>query len=269
MLKTNMTKMNWKVLLTRWIIAGSLLLALFTKSIEAKAAITESRFSELATLPTMTGVAQSSIPDYIAQAQAAVKKYYPQYEEYFDPIFMIFSQANKDEISIINKKIYENFDIFSEELQNNKDKIATILITLENLIWQNVFSNALDINEGKNKYINSKEIAKEIVYDINSNLLKWLKETKEIIERKTNQINKINTITKTLNAWKTETRDDILNLLVQIEDFFLEIDSNWIKNSKWLQSVIQSYISLNKKINREPNAEWNKVIDEYNKITKQ
>ena len=182
---------------------------------------------------------------------------------------MIFSQANKDEISIINKKIYENFDIFSEELQNNKDKIATILITLENLIWQNVFSNALDINEGKNKYINSKEIAKEIVYDINSNLLKWLKETKEIIERKTNQINKINTITKTLNAWKTETRDDILNLLVQIEDFFLEIDSNWIKNSKWLQSVIQSYISLNKKINREPNAEWNKVIDEYNKITKQ
>ena len=87
----------------------------------------------LATLPTDSQT-QQSIPDYVGQAPADVHKYYPQYEEYFDPIFMIFSQANKDEISIINKKIYENFDIFSEELQNNKDKIATILITLENLI---------------------------------------------------------------------------------------------------------------------------------------
>ena len=63
------------------------MIVLLTKSIDAKAAVTESRFSELATPPTMTGVAQSSIPDYIAQAQAAVKKYYPQYEEYFKGIF--------------------------------------------------------------------------------------------------------------------------------------------------------------------------------------
>ena len=38
--------------------------------------------------PMTQSVTQSTIPDYIAQAQAAVKKYYPQYVEYFVPIFI-------------------------------------------------------------------------------------------------------------------------------------------------------------------------------------
>ena len=216
-----------------------------------------------------------------------------KYSDFLYPVIGIHPEEidnydlNKIEDLIINNKIYGIGEIGLDYYyrKDNKDEQKDLFIKqIELAIKYNLpiivhtrdsIQDCLDIlKKYKVKGIihcfsGSKEIAKEIVYDINSNLLKWLKETKEIIERKTNQINKINTITKTLNAWKTETRDDILNLLVQIEDFFLEIDSNWIKNSKWLQSVIQSYISLNKKINREPNAEWNKVIDEYNKITKQ
>ena len=130
MLKTNMMKMNWKVLLTRWIIAGSLLLALLTKSIDAKAVVTESRFSELATLPATTGVAQSSTPDYIAQAQAGLKKYYPQYEDFFKGIFSSIDKWSYEEY-IIKKEIRRSLTVSWELLKNDKEVTKYIEIILK------------------------------------------------------------------------------------------------------------------------------------------
>ena len=36
--------------------------------------------------PMPQSITQSTTPDYIAQAKAGVKKYYPEYEEYFKGI---------------------------------------------------------------------------------------------------------------------------------------------------------------------------------------
>jgi hypothetical protein len=37
--------------------------------------------------PRTQNVEQTNVPDYISQAEVGVKKYYPQYEEYFKGIF--------------------------------------------------------------------------------------------------------------------------------------------------------------------------------------
>jgi hypothetical protein len=36
--------------------------------------------------PRTQNVEQTNVPDYISQAEAGVKKYYPEYEEYFKGI---------------------------------------------------------------------------------------------------------------------------------------------------------------------------------------
>jgi hypothetical protein len=54
-------------------------------------------------------VEQTSVPNYIDQAQEAVKKYYPQYEEYFKTIRKEIYILDKEYINVIN---------------NNLDKIA-------------------------------------------------------------------------------------------------------------------------------------------------
>jgi hypothetical protein len=59
--------------------------------------------------PRTQNVEQTNVPDYISQAKVAVKKYYPQYEEYFKPIFDQISKIDQEYINVIN---------------NNLDKIA-------------------------------------------------------------------------------------------------------------------------------------------------
>ena len=110
---------------------------------------------------TLPASAQGSAPDYIAQAQAGVKKYYPEYEEYFKPIFTRTYKLSTSSQNLINKKIQENFDLFEEELTSEKDKVTTILLVLEKVISnQNELSNSI-----KNKDL--IEIASEISNDIN------------------------------------------------------------------------------------------------------
>ena len=59
--------------------------------------------------PRTQNVEQTNVPDYISQAKVAVKKYYPQYDEYFKPIFDQISKIDQEYINVIN---------------NNLDKIA-------------------------------------------------------------------------------------------------------------------------------------------------
>jgi len=261
MLKTNMTKMNWKVLLTRWIIAGSLLLALLTKSIDAKAAITESRFSELATPPTMMGVAQSSIPDYIAQAKAAVKKYYPQYENYFNSIFEELKVLEQEDKNFFNKIIHKDLDLFSIDIKTEKDKWTTILIFLEKFELKKSFQEAKDVQiiDQSQWYDLRESIACEIEDEINKFMIEK--------EQKLNYINWIiyeidKRVDKLLkNEISRNEKEEMIDLIEAL--FLLTADTEEIRKN--LDPVIKLYIDLTKEINRNPNELWKKFIREYNK----
>ena len=91
------------------------------------------------------GVAQSSIPDYIAQAKAAVKKYYPQYENYFNSIFEELKVLEQEDKNFFNKIIHKDLDLFSIDIKTEKDKWTTILIFLEKFELKKSFQEAKDV----------------------------------------------------------------------------------------------------------------------------
>ena len=75
------------------IVAAAIALTLSGQPAEAKTYNKQEFSTEMVanvpwTISPMTeNVEQTSVPNYINQAEAAVRKYYPQYEEYFKGIF--------------------------------------------------------------------------------------------------------------------------------------------------------------------------------------
>ena len=215
------------------------------------------------------------MPDYISQAQTAVKKYYPEYEEYFKPIFTRTYKLSTSSQNLINKKIQENFDLFEEELTSEKDKISTVLLVLEKVI-----SNQNQLS----KTINNKdliEIATEISNDINQQARadrdqaradrdqaradrdQAIQET-NLIKRRTNKLNEIINYINS-NEINKETMGRIVD---KMEEYFTLFEVNEVKEEQWLQKIINHYINCTKQINRTPSNTGKKFIDEYNKIIK-
>ena len=109
-----------------WIIAWSLLFAICTYP--AKAA--EISFNCSAS-PIVENVEQQTTPDYMSQVEAGVKKYYPQYADYFVTIIGTISKIPTNIKNKINTIIEENFEIFEDDIKTEKDKITTILMFYE------------------------------------------------------------------------------------------------------------------------------------------
>ena len=211
--------------------------------------------------PRTQNVEQTNVPDYISQAKAAVKKYYPQYEEYFNKIFTRANRLSISSQNLVNKKIDENFDSFEEELTSEKDKITTILLVLEKVI-----SNQNQLS----KTINNKdliEIATEISNDINQQARadrdQAIQET-NLIKRRTNKLNEIINYINS-NEINKETMGRIVD---KMEEYFTLFEVNEVKEEQWLQKIINHYINCTKQINRTPSNTGKKFIDEYNKINK-
>ena len=211
--------------------------------------------------PMIENVEQSSLPNYINQAENWVKKYYPQQEEYFKPIFTRTYKLSASSQNLINKKIQENFDLFEEELTSEKDKITTILLVLEKVISnQNELSNSI-----KNKDL--IEIASEISNDINQQARadrdQAIQET-NLIKRRTNKLDEIINYINS-NEINKETMGRIVD---KMEEYFTLFEVNEVKEDQWLQKIIKHYINYTKQINRTPSNTGKKFIDEYNKINK-
>ena len=233
-----------------------------------------------------TGFAQSSTPDYIQKAKVGLTQYYPQFKDYFEPIF-----ADTDNLSlsgwkkVINKKIQENFDIFDEEITTERDKCATILTTLDDLLGDKTFKRSkkhVDTSDGED-LINS--IASEIASDIKVQFSRELRESRERLanekERLANEkerlakekersirINNVKDAIKkvkdTINASNSNTKQ----VLLAIEDLFDVSELSDVKESPGTQEIIKHYISISQKANHTPSPTAQKFIDEYNRITK-
>ena len=233
-----------------------------------------------------TGFAQSSTPDYIQKAKVGLTQYYPQFKDYFEPIF-----ADTDNLSlsgwkkVINKKIQEYFDIFDEEITTERDKCATILTTLDDLLGDKTFKRSkihVDTSDGED-LINS--IASEIASDIKVQFSRELRESRERLanekERLANEkerlakekersirINNVKDAIKkvkdTINASNSNTKQ----VLLAIEDLFDVSELSDVKESPGTQEIIKHYISISQKANHTPSPTAQKFIDEYNRITK-
>ena len=126
-----------------------------------------------------TSFAQSSTPDYVQKAKVGLNQYYPQFKDYFEPIFAKYNQLSAKTHNIFYSKIYDNFDTFEEELTTERDKCATILTAIDDLLGDKKFKNSkkqVDSPEGED-LINS--IASEIASDIKVQFSKELRESRE------------------------------------------------------------------------------------------
>ena len=219
-----------------------------------------------------TGFARSSTPDYIQKAKVGLTQYYPQFKDYFEPIF-----ADTDNLSlsgwkkVINKKIQEYFDIFDEEITTERDKCATILTTLDDLLGDKTFKRSkihVDTSDGED-LINS--IASEIASDIKVQFSRELRESRERLANEKERSIKINNVKDaikkvkdTINASNSNTKQ----VLLAIEDLFDVSELSDVKESPGTQEIIKYYISISQKANHTPSPTAQKFIDEYNRITK-
>ena len=211
------------------------------------------------------GFAQSSTPDYIQKAKVGLTQYYPQFKDYFEPIFARTLKLSTSSQNIINTKIHENFDLFDEELPTEKDKVTTILLVLENVIsGQDQLSKSIN-NTAKGKGL--IEIAEEISNDAN----KQARAEIDKIRQETNLLRKRNDkIEDIINYMKSneKSKETTGKIIDKIDECFTLFEIKEIHNNNLLQEIIKTYINLTKQINRRPNALGQKFIDEYNRITK-
>ena len=205
-----------------------------------------------------TCFAQSSTPDYIQKAKVGLNQYYPQFKDYFEPIFGRIMGLKENSRNLINSKIHDNFDTFSDEITTEKDKCATALLVFEGLARKEQFRKSSiflasdeDIRLG---------IANEIVFDVNVQVKKEIAK----LDAKNLKLRELTNLVLQSN----KNRESTENISRNIEDFFVLCEVSEIKDNSGLHKIIKEYINLNKQINRHPNAIGQKFIDEYNRITR-
>ena len=224
-----------------------------------------------------TGFAQSSTPDYIQKAKVGLNQYYPQFKDYFEPIFAEYNQLSANTHNIFYSKIYENFDTFKEELTTERDKCATILTAIDDLLGDKKFRNSqkqVDSPEGED-LINS--IASEIASDIKVQFSRELRESRERLAKSRERLaNEKERLAKTEERFakikavrvKIEKTSDPRDILKASEELFEASELSEVKNEQWLQEIIKYYISISQKANHTPSPTGQKFIDEYYRITK-
>lgn len=210
--------------------------------------------------PMTENVEQNSVPNYVNQAQIAVKKYYPQYEEYFKDIINKIQNIWWYGNYLLNKEIKKQIWISWWLLTNEKDISTTILISFENIIWKQDFKKNIWITNNDNKYF----VAKNITERFYNNYEKQIKNIKNF-ERDFS-----------IMSTKVETKwiDEIENEYIELSEKYMpllkdRLISYWeLSKSKEIQKWIELYINIIKRGAKNPSQIWQKYIDEYNKIKK-
>lgn len=216
--------------------------------------------------------------DYISQAQAAVKKYYPQHVEYFNPIFAKINNLKSDTKSMINNRIKGNLELFDEELPTDKDKMTTILIVLEKLLEQSQFIKSFDVGIKKTEDFR-EEIAKEIASEIIADSKKRLAAAEGELAAAEGELavtkaknSKLKEIINLVNNSNDKNKETAKNIVLKMDEFFGLYDDNElrkdIEEGDGVQRVIKQYIILTKEYGITPSASGKRVIDAYYKYHK-
>jgi len=169
-----------------------------------------------------TSFAQSSTPDYIQKAKVGLNQYYPQFKDYFEPIFAEYNKLSVNTHNIFYSKIYDNFDTFKEELTTERDKCATILTAIDDLLGDKKFRNSkkqVDSPDGDD-LING--IADEIASDIKVQFSRELRESRERLAKSRERLAK----EKERLAKEKERLARIKEISARIEEVGGRIDAN-------------------------------------------
>lgn len=232
-------------------IATSFLFILWTASAEAHSVEAKAYVTEINQ--------QSNTPDYYSIAEAGVKKYYPEYEEYFKGIIKQIKWAWRYEEYLLNKEIKSNLWISWSLLKNEKETITTILISLEKAVWKKDLKTKIWISEDSD------------INEISDDIIDWYITKYERIKK--NLKNFEQEVDNLIKKWETQWIDIWIEYISISEKYMrifisLYIEFGFIKDSKSAQEWVKQYIETIKETGRTPNKIGQRYIDEYNKINK-
>ncbi len=271
---SNNSSNSFSKTLRNGLIATSLLFALWSQPAESKTVEKNMNKIEMTTdkaaTPIIENVEQQSTPNYMKQVEAWVKKYYPQYADYFKTTIELINTVPENIKSKINYLMHDNFDLFEDDITTEKDKIATILMFYETFFGKNYFSNQNDV----------KVISKELWYDIRYSAAKeinsWFtknmgKKYQEIMQIELEVLNEKKIQNEKWEKWNNSPeviQQDIEKTLMIRSKLFDKnlIEWNNIKDIKAIQTDVKNYIEICNKTWKKPSPIWQKFIDEYNKI---
>lgn len=245
------------------IVAAAIALTLSGQPAEAKTYNKQEFSTEMVanvpwTISPMTeNIEQTSTPDYYNKALNWVKKYYPEHEEYFKGIINTI-RSKKYESYLLNDEIDVNLTIAWDLLENEKETITTLLISLEKAVWKWFFKTRTWISDNSD------------INDISNYIIKWFKErykkTKTNLDDYENEINNLNRRANT--EWISNIWIEYITIsekyMQLLKDYF--IDYGLIKKSKDVQNRVKIYIDTLKETGKKPSQIWQKYIDEYNKV---
>jgi len=216
-------------------------------SVEAKAYVTEIN-------------QQSNVPDYISQAEVGVKKYYPEYEEYFKGIIKDIKWLWDYEQYLFNKETNRNLLNAWGLLKNEKEIITTVLISIEKVNWKEDFKKGIWISEDSN------------INDVSNDIIEWFfRKHERIINGLHKFEEEITNLTQKNNSqWMSSLWDEYITICEKymwlLKDLYIVYGN--IRKSKAAQEWVKQYIETLQETGRTPNQIGQKYIDEYNKINK-
>ena len=261
-----------KKTLRNWIIAGSLLLTLWTQAAENKSINNEINTTNIENIYWMENslsieeVEKLEVTDYLALINQKWNVYYPEYWDYLSKLVDLGKQLTKSNSvkNIFNIILGEtiNNPEFKPKIKTEKQIITTALYALDWLTNEKRFLNNESIKTPDNEY---REDTKRVVWKMAAREI-W-KKIKDINQKAKISLNKIK------NCWLSDLPPE--EIIKWVEEFIKWVEEcimdtysiDDLKYSYEAQTRIELYIITLNKFWKPANQKWRQRIQEYKKIT--
>ena len=214
------------------------------------------------TKPTQTEqVEKQETPDYITQAPAKLKQYYPEEEAYFQKIFEVMKNAWPEITKIANLKLEEQFNKYAEDFTDEKDRWTAVFMFCELGYPATEFTKRkekldefdLDMRQVvatetldamKNHFLKENARAKEE----NARAKEKLKQTQE-------KLKELQELWKKVNQQREQT-------IQGTERVMEEIDPQSVKTVAQVQEMVRYYEKICKENGRTPTKKAQELINQ-------
>ena len=212
--------------------------------------------------PTQTEqVEKLKTSDYITQAPAKLKQYYPEEEAYFQKIFEVIKNAWPEITKIANLKLEEQFNKYAEDFTDEKDRWTAVFMFCELGYPATEFTKRkekldefdLDMRQVvatetldamKNHFLKENARAKEE----NARAKEKLKQTQE-------KLKELQELWKKVNQQREQT-------IQGTERVMEEIDPQSVKTVAQVQEMVRSYEKICKENGRTPTKKAQELINQ-------
>ena len=199
--------------------------------------------------------------DYITQAPAKLKQYYPEEEAYFQKIFEVIKNAWPGITKIANLKLEEQFNKYAEDFTDEKDRWTAVFMFCELGYPATEFTKRkerldefdLDMRQVvatetldamKNHFLKENARAKEE----NARAKEKLKQTQE-------KLKELQELWKKVNQQREQT-------IQRTERVMEEIDPQSVKTVAQVQEMVRSYEKICKENGRTPTKKAQELINQ-------